>query len=156
MPLASRIHTVVQDLLNQSNEERIDRQLGRHIEPHASPGEFHHNEQAVRGTLKVQEVLRGRLLPFRLPDCAWRGEEPSSGRNSSNKLIPLESDRTGWLHLPPDRSDAGEWIDMLPKWQIVQIVAGSMTLVCGMLPAQSRRIEDLAVGRWLCGAEHRS
>jgi putative transcriptional regulator len=38
---------------------------------------------------------------------------------------------------------------MLPKWQFVQVVAGSMTLVCGMLPAQSRKIEDLAVGRLL-------
>jgi putative AlgH/UPF0301 family transcriptional regulator len=38
---------------------------------------------------------------------------------------------------------------MLPKWQFVQVVAGSMTLVCSMLPAQSRRIEDLAVGRLL-------
>ena len=38
---------------------------------------------------------------------------------------------------------------MLSKWKIVQVVIGGMTLVCGMLPAQSRRVEDLAVGKLL-------
>jgi putative transcriptional regulator len=40
-------------------------------------------------------------------------------------------------------------LDMVPGWQIVQVLAGGMTFVCGMLPAQSRRIEDLAAGRLL-------
>jgi putative transcriptional regulator len=39
--------------------------------------------------------------------------------------------------------------NMAPGWQVVQVLALGMTLVCGMLPAQSRRIEDLAAGRLL-------
>jgi putative transcriptional regulator len=39
--------------------------------------------------------------------------------------------------------------DMVAGWRIVQILAGGLILVCGMLPAQSRRIEDLAAGRLL-------
>ena len=38
---------------------------------------------------------------------------------------------------------------MASRWRIVQVLVASVTLVCGMLPAQSRRIEDLAAGKLL-------
>lgn len=38
---------------------------------------------------------------------------------------------------------------MSPRSRVVRILAGGITLVCGMLPAQSRKIEDLAAGKVL-------
>src|SRR6516162_5800784 len=38
---------------------------------------------------------------------------------------------------------------MATRWRIVQVLAASVMLVCGMLRAQSRRIEDLAAGKLL-------
>ena len=38
---------------------------------------------------------------------------------------------------------------MVSTWRFVRVLAGGLTLVCGMLPAQSRRIEDLEAGKLL-------
>jgi putative transcriptional regulator len=38
---------------------------------------------------------------------------------------------------------------MLPGLRSVEVLVAGVTLVCGMLPAQSRRIEDLAAGKLL-------
>jgi putative AlgH/UPF0301 family transcriptional regulator len=38
---------------------------------------------------------------------------------------------------------------MVSTWRFVRVLAGGLALVCGMLPAQSRRIEDLEAGKLL-------
>lgn len=45
---------------------------------------------------------------------------------------------------------------MVPRWRIVQILASGLILFCGTLPAQSRRIEDLAAGKLLVMDQQRA
>lgn len=64
---------------------------------------------------------------------------PSAAAAIGHRSVPLPSAHPG----------SREWIDMSRQSRVVRALAGGITLVCGMLPAQSRKIGDLAAGKLL-------